>query len=47
MSNTEKVALELSRLQNEMRELERVTNARLKRMRNRMARLQEMVKELK
>lgn len=45
MNNAEKIAVELMRLQTEMRELERLTDTRMKKIRRRMETLQALVKE--
>ena len=47
MNNAEKIAVELMRLQTEMRELERLTDTRMKKIRRRMETLKAMIKELK
>lgn len=47
MNNAEKIAVELMRLQTEMRELERLTDTRMKKIRRRMETLQALVKENK
>lgn len=45
MTTADKMGMELMRLQTEMRELERLTNARMDRMRKRIEKMQEALKE--
>lgn len=45
MTTADKMGMELMRLQTEMRELERLTNARMDRMRKRIEKMQQTIKE--